>query len=85
MITHPDTAAKAALGAYHARVEQAHINHIINRADRARTAATVDVTGNDHPATTRSTRLSRSIKRLLGHSRQPNIVGGNHRPLNRRR
>jgi hypothetical protein len=76
MIAHPDIAAKVALGAYHERIEQAHINHMINRAVQARTAAAVDATGNDD--LTRSTRLTRSIKRLLGHARQPNIVGGNH-------
>ena len=32
MIAHPDTATMAALGAYHERIEQAHINHMINRA-----------------------------------------------------
>jgi hypothetical protein len=77
MIAHPDTTARAALGAYHERVEQARINHIVDRAARARTAAPVDATGND-TLTPRATRLTRSIRRLLGHARQPNIVGGSH-------
>ena len=78
MTPHPDIAATAALGAYHERVEQARINHIIVRAVRARTAAAVDPTGNDDLITTRTTKLTRSIKRLLRHGGQPNIVGGNH-------
>ena len=77
MIIHPDIAATAALGAYQERVEQAHVNHLIDRAVRAQTPAAVDATGNDH-RTSRSTRLNRSIKRLLAHSRPLNIVGGNH-------
>ena len=78
MIIHPDIAATAALGAYQERVEQAHVNHLIDRAVQARNAAAVDATGSDHPTTTRSTRLSRSIKRLLAPSRPLNIVGGDH-------
>ena len=77
MIIHPHIAATAALGAYQERVDQAHINHLIDRAVRTQTPATVDATGNDH-RTTRSTRSSRSIKRLLAHSRPLNIVGNNH-------
>jgi hypothetical protein len=80
MIAHPDTVTTAALGAYQERLEQAHINHIIDRAVRARTAAAVDATGHDD--LTRSTWLTRSIKRLLGHARQPNVVGSHAGPLN---
>jgi hypothetical protein len=69
MIAHPDIAATAALGAYQERVEQARINHIIDRAVRTRTAAAVDATAN-HDLTTRTARLTQSIKRLLGNERQ---------------
>ena len=80
MIAHPDTAAKAALSAYHERIEQAHINHTINRAVQARTAAAVDATGNDD--LTRTTRLTRSIRRLLRTEPQPTVVGSNPGALN---
>ena len=75
MIAHPDTATKAALCAYHERIEQARRSHIINLGARARTGAPVDATGND-TQTRRSTRVARSIKRLLGSERRPDVVGG---------
>ena len=76
MIAHPDIATTAALGAYQERVEQARINHMIKRAVQARTGAPVDATGNDD-LTTRTTRFTRSITRLLRTTRQPTVVGGN--------
>ena len=78
MITHPDIAAKAALGAYHERVEQAHVHHIINRANSERTRAHVEATG--HGTTTRTTRLTRSIRRLLRTDRRPTVFGSGSNP-----
>lgn len=74
MITHPDVAAKAALGTYQERIEQAHITHILDRAVRTRIGLAVDATGND-ATTTRSTRLTRSIRLLLRLTRQPTPSG----------
>jgi hypothetical protein len=79
MIAHPDIATTAALGAYHERIELARINHMINRAVRERTGAPVDATRNDTTTPiTRTTRLTRSIKRLLGSEPQPRLVGDSH-------
>ena len=77
MIAHPDTAATAALGTYQERIEQDRITHMINELTLERTGAHVDATG--HDTTARSTSLTRSIRRLLGHERQPTVVGGNPR------